>query len=254
MLCRHAAQGPPAPRSSALMLFLELALIRWTGANIVHLGYFSNFVLLGSFLGDRARLPAGGRPHRDRACRCTRRSPLLRPGRLRDRASRSRSTGPAARPDLLHQRCARPGRRSGSTLPVVFIAVAGVMAGPGELVGSLLRRAAAAGGLPARPARQPGRHRRVHRRCRSCGAPPLVLVSRSSRAAASSSCSAAGAVLGRSAACWSSLLAMFVLPAESHDTGVFWSPYYKVSTPQDDGIGGTPWSRVDGQRRAAPDG
>src|SRR4249920_3807559 len=36
---------------SALMLFLELALIRWTGANIVHLSFFSNFVLLGSFLG-----------------------------------------------------------------------------------------------------------------------------------------------------------------------------------------------------------
>src|SRR4051794_13948494 len=37
--------------ASALMLFLELALIRWLGANVVHLGYFSNFVLLGSFLG-----------------------------------------------------------------------------------------------------------------------------------------------------------------------------------------------------------
>src|SRR5580704_3474058 len=36
---------------SFLMLFLELALIRWTGANIVYLSYFSNFVLLGSFLG-----------------------------------------------------------------------------------------------------------------------------------------------------------------------------------------------------------
>jgi SAM-dependent methyltransferase len=33
------------------MLFLELALIRWLGSNIVHLSYFSNFVLLGSFLG-----------------------------------------------------------------------------------------------------------------------------------------------------------------------------------------------------------
>jgi Spermine/spermidine synthase domain len=36
---------------SFLMLFAELALIRWTGANIVYLSYFSNFVLLGSFLG-----------------------------------------------------------------------------------------------------------------------------------------------------------------------------------------------------------
>lgn len=34
-----------------LMLFVELALIRWAGSNIVHLSFFSNFVLLGSFLG-----------------------------------------------------------------------------------------------------------------------------------------------------------------------------------------------------------
>ncbi|MEI9927128.1 MAG: hypothetical protein WDN44_04665 [Sphingomonas sp.] len=37
--------------ASSLMLFLELALIRWLGANVVHLSYFSNFILLGSFLG-----------------------------------------------------------------------------------------------------------------------------------------------------------------------------------------------------------
>ncbi len=36
---------------SFLMLFVELALIRWAGSNIVYLSYFSNFVLLGSFLG-----------------------------------------------------------------------------------------------------------------------------------------------------------------------------------------------------------
>jgi hypothetical protein len=36
---------------SFLMLFVELALIRWTGSNVLHLSYFSNFVLLGSFLG-----------------------------------------------------------------------------------------------------------------------------------------------------------------------------------------------------------
>src|SRR5438309_1031752 len=33
------------------MLFVELALIRWTGANVLYLSYFSNFVLLASFLG-----------------------------------------------------------------------------------------------------------------------------------------------------------------------------------------------------------
>jgi len=36
---------------SSLMLFIELALIRWLGSNVIHLSYFSNFVLLGSFLG-----------------------------------------------------------------------------------------------------------------------------------------------------------------------------------------------------------
>lgn len=52
------AQGP-APRRvqlrmvllSFLLLFLELALIKWSGENIVLLSYFTNFVLLGSFLG-----------------------------------------------------------------------------------------------------------------------------------------------------------------------------------------------------------
>ncbi len=52
--------GEAAPRRSdrlrlvllsALMLFVEIALIRWTGSNVVYLSYFSNFVLLGSFLG-----------------------------------------------------------------------------------------------------------------------------------------------------------------------------------------------------------
>src|SRR2546430_12108278 len=36
---------------SFLMLFVELALIRWAGANVLYLSYFSNFVLLASFLG-----------------------------------------------------------------------------------------------------------------------------------------------------------------------------------------------------------
>jgi SAM-dependent methyltransferase len=45
-----------APRArlvalSFLMLFSELALIRWLGGHIFYLSYFSNFVLLGSFLG-----------------------------------------------------------------------------------------------------------------------------------------------------------------------------------------------------------
>src|SRR5438094_1764407 len=36
---------------SFLMLFVELALIRWIGSNILYLSYYSNFLLLASFLG-----------------------------------------------------------------------------------------------------------------------------------------------------------------------------------------------------------
>src|SRR6187551_3433929 len=37
--------------ASFLMLFTELALIRWVSAYEVHVAYFTNFVLLASFLG-----------------------------------------------------------------------------------------------------------------------------------------------------------------------------------------------------------
>jgi spermine/spermidine synthase len=60
----QAADGGPSPAAgtllppqlqlfvlSFLMLFVELALIRWSGALVIYLSYFSNFVLLGSFLG-----------------------------------------------------------------------------------------------------------------------------------------------------------------------------------------------------------
>jgi SAM-dependent methyltransferase len=53
---------------SFLMLFVELALIRWAGSNILYLSFFSNFVLLGSFLGIglgflRARSPRDLSPY-----------------------------------------------------------------------------------------------------------------------------------------------------------------------------------------------
>jgi hypothetical protein len=50
---------------SFLMLFVELALIRWLGSNVVYLAYFSNCVLLGSFLGSGVgvlRAKAGPNP------------------------------------------------------------------------------------------------------------------------------------------------------------------------------------------------
>src|SRR5215212_8550919 len=113
--------------ASALMLFLELALIRWAVSNVVHLCYFSNFVLLGSFLGVGIGFLRADR---------TTRAPLYFPVVLAllvvgvllfpvtvDRAGSAlifftslQTTGP---PPWL-------------ALPLIFIGVAAVMAGPGE--------------------------------------------------------------------------------------------------------------------------
>jgi hypothetical protein len=49
-----AALAGPAVRlfvTSATILFVELLLIRWVPANVVYVGYFSNFLLMASFLG-----------------------------------------------------------------------------------------------------------------------------------------------------------------------------------------------------------
>jgi SAM-dependent methyltransferase len=47
-----------------LMLFVELTLIRWLGANVLYLAYFSNIVLLGSFLGIGLGFLRAGRSER----------------------------------------------------------------------------------------------------------------------------------------------------------------------------------------------
>jgi hypothetical protein len=50
-----SSTDPPSPVRlillSFLMLFVELGLIRWSGAFVVYLSFFTNFVLLASFLG-----------------------------------------------------------------------------------------------------------------------------------------------------------------------------------------------------------
>src|SRR5262245_13456025 len=37
--------------TSATLLFVELLLIRWIPANVIYVGFFSNFILMASFLG-----------------------------------------------------------------------------------------------------------------------------------------------------------------------------------------------------------
>ena len=109
--------------ASALMLFVELVLIRWTGAMVVYLSYFSNFVLLGSFLGIgigflRARKAPDSFPWRHR---CLPSSPPSSP------PCRSRSI------DLEAISCSSAalqehGLPAWFMLPLIFIAVAAIMA------------------------------------------------------------------------------------------------------------------------------
>jgi hypothetical protein len=50
--------------TSATVLFVELLLIRWVPANVVYVGYFSNFLLMASFLGIGAGILFGRDPKR----------------------------------------------------------------------------------------------------------------------------------------------------------------------------------------------
>src|SRR4029079_19131714 len=116
--------------SSSLMLFLELALIRWTAANIIHLGYFSNFVLLRSFLGVGLSFLRAGR---------TSAPPLYFPvvlAVLVGLVLRYPVTVDRAGSDLIFFTSVQTsGPPPWVALPVVFLAVTALMAGPGQVLG-----------------------------------------------------------------------------------------------------------------------
>jgi len=117
--------------SSSLMLFLELALIRWLGGAVIHLSYFSNIVLLASFLGIGLGFLRAGR---------TTRQPYYFPfalGILLLVISRFPIEVNQADSDVIFfTNITTVGPPPWLVLPVLFIGVAFVMAGPGELVGS----------------------------------------------------------------------------------------------------------------------
>ncbi len=139
---------------SALMLFLELALIRWLGANVVHLSYFSNFVLLGSFLGIGLGLPdrpaqlvgPAGRPGHPGPAGdlhlpgAGHHRPGRRPDHLLHLAEHHRSAGLAGAAADLHPGRGLPGRSGRGGRPV-------------------LRSSPAADRLPLGPGRVADRHR-----------------------------------------------------------------------------------------------
>ena len=223
--------------ASALMLALELALIRWLGANIVHLSYFSNFVLLGSFLGIGLGFLRAGRSGAS-----ARPTPLYSLVALLGLVGFVSAYPVTINHDssqvIFFSTVSTSGPALWLILPAVFLAVATVMAGPGEIVGSCF------GHLPRLEAYRLDLLGSLagiatFTVLSFLGAPPLVWFA------------IIGALfiglLGRPAASvsvtvFAALLLMFLYPLR-HDTAMFWSPYYKVTTAANpDGNGGTSWS------------
>jgi SAM-dependent methyltransferase len=131
----HRWQNPLGVRTrlvaaSALMLFLELALIRWTGSNVVHLSYFSNFVLLGSFLGIGIGILRSGR-----AKRLPYYSPVMLGLLVAVIAWKPVTVNRSGDSVIYFTSLDTSGPPTWVILPIVFIAAAVVLAGPAELVG-----------------------------------------------------------------------------------------------------------------------
>jgi hypothetical protein len=222
--------------ASALMLFLELSLIRWLGANVVHLSYFSNFVLLGSFLGiGLGFLRAAGPNHADRPLPFY--SPVALLGLMGFVSAYPVTVDRDSSQLIFFSSLQATGPPIWLTLPCIFLAVAAVLAGPGELVGACFRQ------LPRLDAYRFDLLGSIAGIATFTGlsfldAPPLVWFG--------IACALFIALMGRFATSVTVTLAvalflLLVYPLR-HDTGVFWSPYYKVSTSQvDDGNGGTAW-------------
>ncbi len=222
---------------SALMLFLELSLIRWLGANLVHLAYFSNFVLLGSFLGvglgflRSARDSAPDRPQPYYAL-------VVLLGLIGFVSAYPVTVDRESTQVVFFTTISTSGPPIWLVLPAVFLSVAAVTAGPAEIVGACFRT------LPRLSAYRYDLLGSLagiasFTLLSIVDSPPLVwfaiiavlFVVLLGRAAA-----------GVSVTLLVALALMFVYPLR-HDTGVFWSPYYKVSTVAvPDGHGGTAWT------------
>ncbi len=220
--------------ASMLMLFLELALIRWTGAKVVHLSYFSNFVLLGSFLGIGLGFLRAGRPRRSPPYY----SPMALVGLVGFISAYPVTVSRSDRSVIYFTSLSTSGPPIWVTLPLIFLAVATIMAGPGELVADCFAE------LPRLDAYRFDLIGSLvgivlFTLCSFAGAPPIAWF-----------CLVAAlfvVLFGVAGASVSviltiTLVAMFGYPWV-HETNVFWSPYYQVSTYEGpDGSGGTQWN------------
>jgi hypothetical protein len=204
---------------SALMLFVELALIRWLGANIVHLSYFTNFVLLGSFLGVGAGFLISRRSWSVLPATPVLLAVLVVLVRLVP-VSVDRAGADVVYFTSLHT----TGPPAWLVLPIVFVASAAILAGPAEAVGRCFAE------LPSLTA---------YRWDLVGSLVGIVLFSLLSFAWAPSYvwgtiAALALVVLVRGRARWVAVAAGAVLVGtlvvESTAAGVSWSPYYKVTT------------------------
>ncbi|GHH69714.1 hypothetical protein GCM10017673_20610 [Streptosporangium violaceochromogenes] len=214
----------PRPRllvASAFMLFLELALIRWTGSNIVHLSYFTNFILLGSFLGIGLGFLRVGR---------TTRQPYYSPIVLALLVSIvlffpvtvDRQTEGV----LYWTSLNTSGPPAWLILPVIFAAAAAVLMGPAELVGRCFPEL---GRLEAYRYDLLGSLAGIalFTALSFLGAPPVVWGAIA--AAAYTALLRPRTAAGRLALVVPSLVVVGALAAETVTSGALWSPYYKVT-------------------------
>jgi SAM-dependent methyltransferase len=120
--------------ASFLMLFVELVLIRWLGANVAYLSFFSNFVLLGSFLGIGIGFLRGGRSGWFRW------SPLLLAGVMALSAFFPVTIDRTGSDVIFFGSYRASGLPIWVSMPVVFAAVAATMAAVAQGVASLFER------------------------------------------------------------------------------------------------------------------
>ncbi|MDQ1703225.1 MAG: hypothetical protein QOF57_2477, partial [Frankiaceae bacterium] len=210
--------------ASALMLFLELSLIRWLGANVVHLSYFSNFVLLGSFLGIGLGFVRSAAPnHLNRPLPYY--SPIALVGLIGFVSAYPVTVNRTSSEEIFFTSLHTGGPPIWATLPGLFLAVAAVLAGAGEMVGACFRqlprlesyRFDLIGSLIGIV---------VFTTFSFLGAPPLIWFGVIAALYV--------ALLGRSGLSVTvvtalTLVVMMLYPL-MHSTGSFWSPYYQVST------------------------
>ncbi|MDF2706230.1 MAG: spermidine synthase [Nonomuraea muscovyensis] len=227
------AVRPRLVLASGFMLFLELALIRWTGSNIVHLSYFTNFVLLGSFLGIGLGFLRVGRS-KSRPYY----SPVVLFGLvivvLTFPVTVDRDTEGVLYWTSLHT----AGPPAWLILPVVFCAAAVVLMGPAELVGRC---------FPELPRLEAYRYDLIGSLAGIAAFTALSFLSAPPVYWGIIAAAAYGVLLapGRSAprsagrlvpylglVTVPSLAVVALLLAESLTAGALWSPYYKVTYSQ----------------------